>query len=75
MLDDTQRLHVDHENLVDEAIFPLRCFSDMMGDMNLREVVVNPVDVGVALKALVEKCATDLIAAMDTAGQAHTSDA
>lgn len=66
---DAQKMHTDHENLVDEAIFPLRCFSEMMGDMNLRPVTVNPVDVGVALKALVEKCATDLVLAMDTAGQ------
>jgi len=75
MLDDTQRLHVDHENLVDEAIFPLRCFSGMMSDLNQHGVTVCPVEAGVALKALVEKCAADLITAMDAAGQAHTSDA
>jgi len=69
---DTQKMHIDHENLVDEAIFPLRCFSDMLGDMNLNKETVSPVDVGVSLRALVEKCATDLITAMDTAGRAES---
>jgi len=72
---DTQKLHIDNENTIDEAFQPLRCFSSALCELNVQDAAVHPTSIGVALQALIEKCAADLILAMDTAGQAHTSDA
>lgn len=68
---DTNNLHVSHENTIDDAFQPLRCFSSALCELNVCDASVHPTSIGVALRALVEKCAMDLIAAMDTAGRAE----
>lgn len=70
---DTNNLHVSHENAIDDAFLPLRCFSDALCEMNVRDASVHPTSIGVALRALVEKCSTDLLAAMDAGGSTQES--
>lgn len=64
---DAQKTRIDHENIVSEALYPTRCLIDVLVDLIASNTAVCPVSVGYNFRALVEKCATDLIAAMDTA--------
>jgi len=64
---DAQKMHIDHENVIDDAFLPLQCLTSALCDMNDGTSTVKPACIGVALRALLEKCIADATAALDAA--------
>ena len=70
---DTEKLHLDHANIVETAVDPLRVFLELLEDIPA-STPLEPCELSEITIALLEKGIADATAALDAMGKAHAKE-